>query len=114
MCGGWWTPAPCLGSLELGGGPGSRRQPVDSALRERSLGLLTQWHYLSSSHGYCSGEHFLSLCEHFLSLAQKHGVSALYEPVEKGYGPPVSLSIRLLGAFLGIAQCVGWLRCAEL
>lgn len=43
--------------------------PLDSPLRERSLGLLTQWHYLSSSLGYCSGEHFLSLREHFLSLA---------------------------------------------
>lgn len=60
---------PCLGSLELGGGQGSRRQPLDSTLRERSLGLLTQWHYLSSRLGYCSGEHFLSLCKHFLSLA---------------------------------------------
>lgn len=63
------SPTPCLGSLGLGGGQGSRRQPLDSALRERSLGLLTQWHYLSSSLGYCSGEHFLSLCKHFLSLA---------------------------------------------
>ncbi|TNN65791.1 hypothetical protein EYF80_023943 [Liparis tanakae] len=63
------SPAPCLGSLGLGGGQGSRRQPLDSALRERSLGLLTQWHYLSSSLGYCSSEHFLSLCKHFLSLA---------------------------------------------
>ncbi|KAI9516635.1 hypothetical protein NQZ68_013691 [Dissostichus eleginoides] len=63
------SPTPCLGSLGMGGGQGSRRQPLDSPLRERSLGLLTQWHYLSSSLGYCSGEHFLSLCKHFLSLA---------------------------------------------
>lgn len=63
------SPTPCLGSLGLGGGQGSRRQLLDSVLRERSLGLLTQWHYLSSSLGYCSGEHFLSLCKHFLSLA---------------------------------------------
>lgn len=70
------SPTLCLGSLGLGGGQGSRRQPLDSVLRERSLGLLTQWHYLSSSLGYCSGEHFLSLCKHFLSLAQQHKLSA--------------------------------------
>ncbi|KAM7369778.1 hypothetical protein PAMP_011070 [Pampus punctatissimus] len=28
------VPTPCLGSLGLGGGQGSRRQPLDSALRE--------------------------------------------------------------------------------
>ncbi|KAJ8010345.1 hypothetical protein DPEC_G00074100 [Dallia pectoralis] len=67
---------PCLGSLVMGGGQGARRQPLGSALRERSLGLLTQWHYLSSSLNYCSGEHFLSLREHFLSLAQQHKLSA--------------------------------------